>query len=150
MLLVGVAAAALALVRIVGGVRRARRAQAEDWDEQQVKKLRAMGGDPFRPYDVDFFFGLPDAAACERLQADLLTEGCAVDFRAASDDTGGGYSLHARKSLRLSVTELQEHSARYRALAAGHGGVYDGWNAVSATGAAGGAASGDGGRAAGG
>lgn len=130
MVLVGVAAAALALVRIVGSVRRMRQAQAEDWDERQVKKLRAMGGDPFRPYDVDFFFGLPDPAACERLQAELAAEGCAVDFRAIGADTGTGYSLHARKQLRVSVTEMQEHSARYRALAARHGGVYDGWNAA--------------------
>jgi hypothetical protein len=120
MVLVGVAAVALVLVRIVGSVRRMRQAQTEGWDEQQVKKLRALGGDPFRPYDVDFFFGLPDEPACERLQAALAAEGCTVDFRAA------------RKQLRLSVTEMQEHSARYRALAAQHGGNYDGWNAASA------------------
>lgn len=132
MALVGVAAVVLVVVRIVGSVRRMRQAQAEGWDEQQVKKLRALGGDPFRPYDVDFFFGLSDEPACERLQAALAAEGCTVDFRAVPPDTGSGYSLHARKQLRLSVTEMQEHSARYRALAAQHGGNYDGWNAASA------------------
>ena len=129
MLLVGVAAVALVAVRIGGSVRRLRRAQAADWDEQQVKKLRALGGDPFRPYDIDFFFGVPDEAACGQLAQALQAEGCAVDYRAVSPDTGSGYSLHARKPLRLSVTEMQEHSARYRALAAQHGCVYDGWNA---------------------
>jgi len=132
MVLVGVAAVALAAVRIVGSVRRLRKAQAEDWDEQQVKKLRALGGDPFRPYDVDFFFGLPDEPACERLKAALVPEGCAVDYRAIPPDTGSGFSLHARKQLRLSVTEMQEHSARYRALAGQHGGSYDGWSAAPA------------------
>lgn len=132
MILVGVAAAALAVVRIVGAVRRTRKAQAEDWDEQQVKKLRALGGDPFRPYDVDFFFGLPDEPACERLKTALAAEGCAVDYRAVPPDVGSGFSLHARKQLRLSVTEMQEHSARYRALAVEHGGIYDGWNASAA------------------
>lgn len=127
--LVGVAAVALAVVRIVGGVRRMRQAQASDWDEQQVKKLRALGGDPFRPYDIDFFFGVPDAATCALLAPSLQADGCTVDFRAVPPDAGSGYSLHASKQLRLSVTEMQEHSARYRALATQHGCVYDGWNA---------------------
>jgi hypothetical protein len=129
--LVGVAAVALAAVRIVGSVRRMRKAQGEDWDEKQVKRLRALGGDPFRPYDVDFFFGVPDEAACVRLQQALQADGCTVDYRALPSDTGSGYSLHARKQLRLSVTEMQEHSARYRALAAQHDCAYDGWNASS-------------------
>lgn len=132
MILVGIAAAALAVLRVVTGVRRMRKSQAEDWDERQVKKLRAQGGDPFRPYDVDFFFGVPDAAACERLKGVLEGEGCAVDYRAVPPDTGTGFSLHARKQMRLSVTEMQEHSARYRALAVEHGGIYDGWNASAA------------------
>ncbi|MFO1410366.1 MAG: ribonuclease E inhibitor RraB [Steroidobacteraceae bacterium] len=129
MVLVAVAAVALAVVRIVGSVRRMRQAQASDWDEQQVKKLRALGGDPFRPYEVDFFFGVPDEATCARLAPALQADGCTVDYRAVPPDTGSGYSLHASKQLRLSVTEMQEHSARYRALATQHGCVYDGWNA---------------------
>ncbi|MCC7463071.1 MAG: ribonuclease E inhibitor RraB [Gammaproteobacteria bacterium] len=129
MMLVAVAAVALVTVRIVGSVRRMRRAQADDWDAQQVKKLRARGGDPFTPYDIDFFFGVPDADTCSRLAQLLQAEGCTVDFRAVPPDTGSGYSLHARKALRLSVTEMQEHSARYRALARQHGSIYDGWNA---------------------
>lgn len=129
MVLIGVAAVALIAVRIAGSVRRVRRAQAADWDEQQVKKLRALGGDPFRPYDIDFFFGVPDEGTCSRLAQILQAEGCSVDFRAVPPDTGSGYSLHASKQLRLSVSEMQEHSARYRALAAQHACVYDGWNA---------------------
>jgi hypothetical protein len=129
MVLVGIAAVALAVVRIVTSVRRLHRSRSADWDEQQVKRLRALGGDPFLPYDIDFFFGVPDAASCEKLAEVLRAEGCAVDYRAVPADTGSGYSLHARKSLRLSVTQMQEHSARYRALAAQHGSVYDGWNA---------------------
>jgi len=129
MVLIGIAVAALAVLRVVTGVRRMRRSQAEGWDEQQVKKLRARGGDPFRPYDVDFFFGLPDTAACAGLETVLQAEGCVVDYRAVAPDTGSGFSLHARKQMHLSVTEMQEHSARYRRLAVEHGGVYDGWNA---------------------
>jgi len=134
MILVGVAAIALAVVRVAASLRRLRAAQAGgDWDEQQVKKIRAQGGDPFRPYDVDFFFGVPDEAGCQRLQAALSADGCsAVDYRPLPPDRGTGFSLHARKSLRLSVTEMQEHSTRYRALAAEQGAIYDGWNAVSA------------------
>jgi hypothetical protein len=38
-----------------------------------------------------------------------------------------GYSLHARKRLRISVSEMQEYSQRFRLLAEQHGGHYDGW-----------------------
>ena len=129
MALVAVVAVALAVVRIAGSVRRLRSARSADWDEQQVKKLRALGGDPFRPWQVDFFFGVPDEATCAKLASALQADGCTVDYRAMPPETGSGYSLHAAKPLRLSVTEMQEHSARYRALAAQHGCVYDGWNA---------------------
>jgi hypothetical protein len=38
-----------------------------------------------------------------------------------------GYSLQARKHLRISVSEMQDLSKRFRALAQQYGGYYDGW-----------------------
>jgi Regulator of ribonuclease activity B len=40
-----------------------------------------------------------------------------------------GYSLHATKSMRLIVPDMQELSQRMTALAAEFNGRYDGWTA---------------------
>jgi len=120
------AAAAIAVYRVWFTLKRAAR-RGDDWDAQLVKNLRAQGGTAFREYDIDFFFGLPDAAACQALEPVLTADGCAVDYRAATTEGASGYTLRARKPMRVSVPEMQAHSKRYRELAARHGGSYDGW-----------------------
>jgi histidinol-phosphate/aromatic aminotransferase/cobyric acid decarboxylase-like protein len=124
--LVLVLAAVLAIARIAIALRRARDHQ-QDWDARLVQDLRAAGGNAFTPYEVDFFFGLPDEAACDVLRGVLEPEGFAIDARVAVGEAASGYSLHARKQLRISVTEMQEHSKRFRVLAEQLGGHYDGW-----------------------
>ena len=126
-------AAAVAVYRVYGALQRMRSQRDDDWDEQLVKNLRAQGGDAFRPYDIDFFFGAPDEAACERIAAALRAEGCAVDYRAAETEGATGYTLHAGKKLRVSVPEMQAHSTRYRQLARSNGGSYDGWATAGVT-----------------
>ena len=121
-------AAALALARIASLVRKARALSTDDdWDARLVKNLRAAGGNAFTPYEVDFFFNLPDEAACDKARGTLEPEGFATDTRIMSGEGASGYSLHARKHLRVSVTEMQEYSKRFRALAQQYGGHYDGW-----------------------
>ncbi|MGH8230409.1 MAG: ribonuclease E inhibitor RraB [Steroidobacteraceae bacterium] len=123
-----VLAALLALARIVMAVRKARSlTRHDDWDARLVKNLRAAGGNAFTPYEVDFFFNLPDEASCTAVRALLEPEGFAIDTRVMSAEGASGYSLHARKHLRVSVTEMQDYSRRFRALAEQHGGHYDGW-----------------------
>jgi len=126
-LLVLVGAALLAIVRIVVGVRRSRAQREDDWDAKLVQNLRAAGGNAFTPYEVDFFFNLPDEAACTALRTALEPEGFAIDTRAMGGEGASGYSLHARKPVRVSVTQMQEYSQRFRALAAQYQGHYDGW-----------------------
>ena len=117
----------IALARIFTVIRKARAQSRNDWDARLVQNLRAAGGNAFTPYEVDFFFNLPDEAACAALKGMLEGEGFAVDTRVASGEAATGYSLHARKHLRVSVSEMQEFSQRFRALAEQHGGYYDGW-----------------------
>src|SRR5580704_9449406 len=105
-------AAAVACWRVVARVRALSGGHREDWDERLVKHLRAQGGDPFSPHEIDFFFDLPDEATCQRLRTTLDTEGFAVDFRPMSPEMGNAYTLHARKSLRISVPDMQAFSAR--------------------------------------
>jgi hypothetical protein len=120
--------ALLAVVRVVLTLRKARsQSTHDDWDERLVKNLRAAGGNSFTPYEVDFFFTVPDEAAVASLRGTLESDGFAIDTRIMSAEGASGYSLHARKHLRISVTEMQEFSKRFRTLAEQHGGYYDGW-----------------------
>ena len=122
-----VLAGAIAAFRVFIVVRNMRSAQQDDWDERLVKNLRAQGGDPFSPYEVDFFFDLPGAAACEQVAAVLRGESYEVDFRQLEPDRGVSYTLHARKKIRVSVPDMQGLTHSLGALAAQHGGRYDGW-----------------------
>jgi len=92
-----------------------------------VKNLRAAGGNSFTAYEVDFFFGLPDEAAAAALRGVLEPEGFAIDTRIMTAEGASGYSLQARKHLRISVSEMQDLSKRFRTLAQQYGGYYDGW-----------------------
>ena len=120
-------AAVITAGRVLLTVRRARAQTHDDWDARLVQNLRAAGGNSFTPYEVDFFFNLPTEAACAALGGTIGAEGFAIDSRLAVGEGASGYSLHARKLLRVSVTEMQEYSQRFRSLAEQHGGHYDGW-----------------------
>jgi hypothetical protein len=126
--LILIVAAALSIGRVIVTIRRARRlAMHDDWDSQLVKNLRLAGGNAFTPYEIDFFFTLPDEASCGSLRGVLEPEGFAVESRVATGEAATGYSVSARKHLRVSVTEMQDYSKRFRALAEQFGGYYDGW-----------------------
>ena len=64
---------------------------------------------------------------CAALRGTLEPEGFAIDTRIMGGEAASGYSLHARKHLRVSVAEMQDFSKRFRALAEQYGGHYDGW-----------------------
>src|SRR5208282_3030346 len=100
-------AASVAALRVVAVIRRVRGQQAEGWDERLVKRVRAQGGDPFKPIEVD--------------------------FRPMDAALGTDFTLHARKAMRISVTEMQGWSQRFETLAGKHGGRYDGWAAPGVT-----------------
>lgn len=117
-------------VRIYFNVRKVRRASDTDWDAKQIEHLRAQGSDPFQPHAVDFFFALPNAAAVQALRSQLELDGYEIDTRAMPDSADQPISLHARKSLRLSVPDMKDLSRRFGRLALSHGGRYDGWTAA--------------------
>lgn len=120
-------AAVVAVARVYQVIKRQRDQSRNDWDARLVQDLRAAGANAFTPYEVDFFFSLPDEAACGSLSKALEPEGFAINARAMGSDTGGGYSLNARKHLRVNVSEMQDYSKRFRVLAEQLGGQYDGW-----------------------
>jgi hypothetical protein len=124
-LLVG--AGLLLLFRVVSQWREALRPKDDndDWDARFITQMRKAGVSPFDDHQVDFFFGLPNEAACQAVSAELEPEGFVVDYKA--DAHGGGWSLHASRGMRVRVPEMQALTKRFNALAATHGGRYDNW-----------------------
>ncbi len=131
-----VLAALVAVARVYYTLRRASQSKTEDWDERLVKNLRTQGGDPFSPYAVDYFFDMPDAGACEQVSVVLGARGFTVDFRQLDPERGDRYTLHALKSQRISVPDMQATTHEFTALALQYGGRYDGWATAGITRAA--------------
>ena len=127
-LLLLVAALALIAVRIYSKLRLAQKSRAESWDEQVIGRLRSQGYAPFKDYRVDFFLALPDEAACLGARSRLEPE-FSVDVKPLENDPALAYSLHATKTMRLVVPDVQEISRRLTALATEFHGRYDGWAA---------------------
>ena len=123
-----IVALGLIALRIYFKVRGAQRSRAESWDEQTIAKLRSQGYAPFNDYRVDFFLALPDEASAQGVRARLEPE-FQVDLRPLQNDRELTCSLHASKSMRLVVPEMQEISRRMTALATELRGRYDGWAA---------------------
>jgi len=119
-------ALALIAARVFVKLRKAGRSRAESWDEQMIGTLRSQGYAPFNDYPVDFFLALPDDTACQRARARLEPE-FTVDTKPLQDESG--FSLHATKTMRLIVPDMQEISRRLTAIATELGGRYDGWAA---------------------
>ena len=123
-----VVALALIVVRVYFKLRAAQRARIASWDAQLIERLRARGYIPFNDYSVDFFLALPDEAACQGVRARLEPE-FGVDVKSMQEEGALPYSLHATKSMRLILQDMQALSARMTALAAEFRGRYDGWAA---------------------
>src|ERR1700730_4560882 len=127
-LLLLLAALGLILLRIYFKLRDAQKSRAETWDEQIIGRLRSQGYAPFNDYRVDFFLALPDEAACLAARARLEPE-FSVDVKPLENDPELGCSLHASKTMRLVVPEMQEISRRLTVIATELKGRYDGWAA---------------------
>ena len=122
------AALAVIATRIYFKLRGAQRARVAGWDQQLIARLRSRGYLPFNDYPVDFFLALPDEASCRSVRARLEPE-FSVDVKSLENDTELAFSLHATKSMRLILADVQELSGRMTALADEFKGRYDGWAA---------------------
>jgi hypothetical protein len=126
--LVLVVALVLIAVRVYFKLRAAARNRMASWDQQLIERLRARGYVPFNDYPVDFFLALPDEAACRQVRARLEPE-FSVDVKPMQEEAELPLSLHATKSMRLILPDMQAQSARMTALASEFQGRYDGWAA---------------------
>jgi hypothetical protein len=120
-ILVLVAALALIVLRVFFKLRAAHGARRESWDARVIERLRSQGYAPFNEYPVD-------EAACQAARARLTPE-FSVDAKPLENDPDHGFSLHASKTMRLLVPDIQDISRRLTALATEFKGRYDGWAA---------------------
>ena len=120
----------IALARIWMSIKKARDLPAHSWDAKLIEKLRAAGSDPFQPHDVVFFFGLPSESAAQRVVERLVRDGYAAEYKHTPDQAELAYAVHAQRSIRLSVSDMQETSRKFNAMAAEFHGRYDGWAAA--------------------
>jgi hypothetical protein len=124
-----VVAAAIIVARIYFKLRKIQGTKQESWDAKIIEQLRSKGYAPFNEYKVDFFLALPDEAACQAVRSQLEADGFAVDAKPMAEKTDLPFSLHASKSMRLIVPDMQDLSQRFTTLAGEFGGRYDGWTA---------------------
>lgn len=122
------AALGLIALRVYSKLRAAYKSRAESWDERMVARLRSQGYVPFNDYRFDFFLALPDHAACQAARARLEPE-FTVDVKELGNDSELACSLHATRTMRLVLPDIQQISRRLTALAGELEGRYDGWAA---------------------
>lgn len=119
----------LAGFRIWQNLQKLRRQKNDSWDARLIDQLRKRGSDPFKAHDVDFFLAFPTPESAEDVAQQLRADG----FDAAVvDEPGSGdlrYSLHAHKSMKLTVPDMQDLSRRLTEAATARQGRYDGWSA---------------------
>jgi hypothetical protein len=119
----------LAGFRIWQNLQKLRRQRNDSWDARLIDQLRKRGSDPFKAHDVDFFLAFPSAAAAEDLARQLRTEGFDADVVDEPESGELRFSLHAHKSMKLTVPDMQELSRRLTEAATARQGRYDGWSA---------------------
>jgi len=115
--------------RIWQNLRKLQQRQNDSWDARLIDQLRKRGSDPFKPHDVDFFMAFPTQDAAERLANRLRNEGFDADVVDEPESGALRYSLHAHKSMQLTVPDMQDLSRRLTDQAKEMGGRYDGWSA---------------------
>jgi hypothetical protein len=119
----------LAGFRIWQNLQKLRRQKNDSWDARLIDQLRKRGSDPFKAHDVDFFLAFPTPEAAEDLATQLRTEGFDADVVDEPESGDLRYSLHAHKSMKLTVPDMQELSRRLTVAATERKGRYDGWSA---------------------
>jgi len=119
----------IAVWRIWQNLNKLRQRKNDSWDARLIDQLRKRGSDPFKPHDLDFFLAFPTREAADEVAAQMTTEGFKTDVIDTPESGELRYSLHAQKSLHLTVPDMQDLSRRLTDMAIAKGGRYDGWSA---------------------
>ncbi|MCD9029573.1 ribonuclease E inhibitor RraB [Luteimonas sp. BDR2-5] len=99
---------------------------AEQQDARVIENLVAAGSDISKPHNIDFFMFLPSKAKAKAAATEIEQLGYTI----ASVDRPPGRSQWQVHATRVMAPQLEAMTATTRALtaiAAKHGGGYDGW-----------------------
>lgn len=99
---------------------------AEQQDASVLDSLRDAGSDLSKPHQIDFFFYFPDQASANAAAKDLRTLGYRIVGLAPTSDESA-WHLQALRSMVPELATMNQSTRELNALAARHGGEYDGW-----------------------
>lgn len=103
-------------------------ATGSDADERVLAHLQALGWAPGSPLRVAHFLYVPDRAGADAVAHALDADGWSISLEARGDATW----LVVATRVRPVTPELARRTrSLLEALAARHGGVYDGWEATA-------------------
>ena len=101
-------------------------ATAAEVDRITLRKLQSMGADLTKPREVLHFLELPSDAAADRA-ADELERAGYTPTKRAPDEPEAGWTVRAQAVRVVDATTVPAVRAWFEALAARHGGEYEGW-----------------------
>ena len=99
---------------------------AEQQDALVIENLVSAGSDISKPHNIDFFMFMPSKSKAKLAAAEMAQLGYTI----ASLDRASGQSQWQIHATRVMAPQLEAMTATTRALeaiAAKHGGDYDGW-----------------------
>ncbi|WP_169742160.1 ribonuclease E inhibitor RraB [Arenimonas malthae] len=91
-----------------------------------IEHLKDAGSDLSKPHNIDFFFYFPDQASANAAAIDLRTLGYRIVGIAPTSDESA-WHLKALRSMVPELAAMNQSTRELNALAARHGGEYDGW-----------------------
>jgi hypothetical protein len=94
-------------------------------DERVLVHLAKLGCDPLLPRETSHFLYFRASTGAESVAATLRADGWATRV----EESDGAWLLVGRHVATVTSRAVQETRRRLEALAAEHGGFYDGWEA---------------------
>jgi hypothetical protein len=100
---------------------------AAEADERVLDHLARLGCDPSEPRETRHFLYLPAESGAEAVARALGADGWATSVERSED----AWLVVATRAHTLTAELVRETRVRLVALAVEHGGVYDGWEALT-------------------
>jgi len=97
-------------------------------DRQTLRALRDAGADLTKPTTVNFYIYFAERGAAESASAQAGTATLKSKVQRAADDSA--WLCLVTGSMVPSESAIRQESTRLQAVAAAHGGDYDGWEAA--------------------
>lgn len=123
--IVGIVLAVAALAVLALSNRRPAEVAATSLDGKVIAQLRRAGSDLSQPHDIDFFLYFPTEQAARAAALALDGRGFAVETGKAAQ--GPKWLMQLTRRMHPVERDLVALRRELDALAARHGGEYDGW-----------------------